>query len=313
MHIKGKVIMMQIQVNLNGQKRKVLAEAVGAVLNTAPQYKGPPTYNYEVGRVVIGRDGTINFQPEKVQDAAVIQRMLEELAAAGFAPVVSEMPDEPQADVTVETVLDESPPETALNESPPLPEEPPNLIIKMPLEGFNATSLQNLRLLVQSKATLIKKALGIEALPIEVTETTVDFPWFQELLPQPELKAYTDLIVGMCNMAKRQQRILAAEKPTDNEKFTFRLFLVRLGLIGDEYADTRRILLRNLTGNGSWKNGEPPQKTAQLSAPAPITASSATPPTSAATHDEPSSDEEKVQKRRFSWRNWLNSLKMMGY
>ena len=35
-----------------------------------------------------------------------------------------------------------------------------------------------------------------------------------------------------------------------------RLFMVRLGLIGDEYADTRRILMKDLPGNSAWGTGE---------------------------------------------------------
>ena len=58
-------------------------------------------------------------------------------------------------------------------------------------------------------------------------------------------------------MSKEQERISAKERPTDNEKFTFRVFLIRLGFIGDEYKTTRRILLRNLSGNSAWKNGVP--------------------------------------------------------
>ena len=36
--------------------------------------------------------------------------------------------------------------------------------------------------------------------------------------------------------------------------YAFRCFLLRLGFIGDEYKAARRVLLKNLTGNGAWKN-----------------------------------------------------------
>ena len=45
------------------------------------------------------------------------------------------------------------------------------------------------------------------------------------------------------------------DKPVDNEKYAFRCFLLRLGFIGEEYKQARKILLKNLTGNGAWKNG----------------------------------------------------------
>ena len=45
------------------------------------------------------------------------------------------------------------------------------------------------------------------------------------------------------------------EKPAENEKYTFRCFLLRLGFIGNEYKHERKILLKNLTGSSAFKNG----------------------------------------------------------
>lgn len=45
------------------------------------------------------------------------------------------------------------------------------------------------------------------------------------------------------------------EKDTDNEKYAFRCFLLRLGFIGAEYKQDRKILLRNLTGSSAFKSG----------------------------------------------------------
>ena len=46
----------------------------------------------------------------------------------------------------------------------------------------------------------------------------------------------------------------------DNDKYAMRQFLVRLGLKGKEYKETRKILMRNLTGNGAWRDGVPPER-----------------------------------------------------
>jgi len=58
-------------------------------------------------------------------------------------------------------------------------------------------------------------------------------------------------------MAKTQKRVTAKEKDTDNDKYAFRCFLLRLGFIGDEYKAARKILLRNLSGSGAFKSGNP--------------------------------------------------------
>ena len=57
-------------------------------------------------------------------------------------------------------------------------------------------------------------------------------------------------------MAKKQKRITARNKPVENECYSFRCFLIRLGLIGEEYKQTRKILLKNLDGSSAYKNGE---------------------------------------------------------
>jgi hypothetical protein len=62
-------------------------------------------------------------------------------------------------------------------------------------------------------------------------------------------------------MANEQNWVTAKEREVENEKFTMRLFLIRLGFVGPEHKTARAILLRNLTGNSAWKNGQPPELT----------------------------------------------------
>lgn len=60
-----------------------------------------------------------------------------------------------------------------------------------------------------------------------------------------------------------------------------RLFLIRLGFIGDEYKTARKILLSNLSGNSSWKAGRPPERTPEAAvegAAEPVTPGSAEAP-----------------------------------
>ena len=65
----------------------------------------------------------------------------------------------------------------------------------------------------------------------------------------------TCLITAICRMAKEAKRVTAKEKEVDNVKYAFRCFLLRLGFIGDEYKQNRKILMRNLTGSSAFKNG----------------------------------------------------------
>ena len=55
----------------------------------------------------------------------------------------------------------------------------------------------------------------------------------------------------------RAEKRDAEKDESENEAFTFRTWLVRLGLNGDEYKTTRELLLENLEGNRAWRNGKP--------------------------------------------------------
>lgn len=70
-----------------------------------------------------------------------------------------------------------------------------------------------------------------------------------------EVKAYNHFISALCEMAINQKRITVKEKEVENEKYAFRCFLLRLGFIGKEYKEERKILIRNLTGSSAFKGG----------------------------------------------------------
>ena len=136
------------------------------------------------------------------------------------------------------------------------------LVIEMPRSSFTDTALDNLRRLVESKNNLIKKALGTETLELEITDDKVRFPWFEDGTDPDAVKAYTHFVTALCEMARVQKRVTAKEKETGNDKYAFRCFLLRLGFIGNEYKAERKILLQNLSGNSSWKNGVPEKEVA---------------------------------------------------
>lgn len=112
----------------------------------------------------------------------------------------------------------------------------------------------NLTKLLEAKGNLIRKALGITDLRVEVLEDRVAFPWFSQV-DADSAAAYTHFISALCEMSRNAKRVTATEKPVDNEKYAFRCFLLRLGFIGSEYKAERKILLKNLSGSSAFKNG----------------------------------------------------------
>lgn len=138
------------------------------------------------------------------------------------------------------------------------------LAIEMPLVGFTPEKLDNLTKLVDSKATIFKKAFDTDDLSIRIVDDKISFPWFKLTATEGEVDAYTRFVCALCEMAKTLQRVTAKEKDGGNDKFTMRLFLIRLGFVGSEFKMARKILLRNLTGNTAWKDGQQPQKQSLL-------------------------------------------------
>jgi len=131
---------------------------------------------------------------------------------------------------------------------------PDYLVIELPKEGMTPAAMENLRRLVASKATLFKKALGTNSLPITEHPDRIEFGWFRPTDDQLVISAYYQLIQGVCELARTQKRVSATEQEVENEKYAFRCFLLRLGFIGAEYKESRRILLKNLSGNAAFRN-----------------------------------------------------------
>jgi hypothetical protein len=145
------------------------------------------------------------------------------------------------------------------------------LIIEIPIDGLTDNAIKNLGEIISSKNRLIMKALGTDSLSVDVTDVKLRFPWFTLTGADGEADAYSRFICALCDMAKTQTRVTAKERETGNDKFTMRLFLIRLGFIGPEYKTARKILLRNLTGNSAFRNNKPETEEATIEATPNIT------------------------------------------
>lgn len=214
---------MQIEFNKTGAERKALVNAISAIIGENAVYQFMPTCAYKIGYFTVTKDGSLTFDDRA--DSEVVESLLEQLVQQGFTPAEADTADQ---DASV------------------------GLTISVPLDKVNCG---NLTRLLEAKGSLICKALGVNELPIEIGEDKVSFPWFFKLPESEECEAYSHFICALCEMSVTQKRITATEKPVDNEKYAFRCFLLRLGFIGSEYKNQRKILLRNLTGSSAFKSG----------------------------------------------------------
>ena len=209
--------------NVTGAERKNLVKAIEEITGEKAIYMKVPTCAYKIGYYTVDKEGVLSWGDMEDADPEKLDRntsLIEQLREAGY---------------TAE-------------------EETTGLTVSLPLEKVAVGNLTNI---LDAKGTLIKKALGIDEVGIAIEEDKISFPWFDEMPEPAEVKAYTHFIVALCKMSKDLKRVSTKEREIENEKYEFRCFLLRLGFIGDEYKDERKILLRNLSGNSSWKNGAP--------------------------------------------------------
>ena len=91
------------------------------------------------------------------------------------------------------------------------------LTVNMPRASLSDEALANLHKIVDSKASLLKKAIGTDDLPIIVTDDLITFPWF----PEPdadEFVTYARLIDSLCEMARNAKRVTTAkDHPVESE------------------------------------------------------------------------------------------------
>lgn len=90
---------------------------------------------------------------------------------------------------------------------------------------------------------------------------TIEFRLFNSTLHAGEVKSYIQLCLAITNQALAQKSASCAKTQSTNEKYTFRTWLLRLGLIGKEFETARHHLLKNLEGNIAWR--DPAQADAQ--------------------------------------------------
>lgn len=269
---------MEIKYNATGTNRKELVNVISKVTGMKAVYKFMPTCNFEIGCFTVNKEGTLLIDAQA--DHREVARVLEAIAAAGFehepldteeVPAEETLSPEEGADETVEPMETDATEEADSNEAeaadgmdeaeaieteeastPEAASERLGLTVEIPLDKV---AVGNLTKLLDAKGDLIRKALGISELPIEVQEDRVAFPWFSELPDADAVQAYTHFILALCEMSKNAKRVTVTEKAVDNEKYAFRCFLLRLGFIGAEYKTERKILLKNLIGSSAFKNG----------------------------------------------------------
>jgi len=87
----------------------------------------------------------------------------------------------------------------------------------------------------------------------------VEFRWFEATLHAGRIKAYLQFCLAVAAKALNGRAASSRKRDFDPQsaKYDFRVFLLHLGLIGDEFKTARKHLMANMPGDAAFKNGRP--------------------------------------------------------
>lgn len=238
-----------------------------------PKYMGAPSFAYQVKAgdevYTIDREGKIkNSEGTEVELGKLLK-----VESKGAAP------EDVTPEVTTEATITEA--KTFVD----------CMEVVLPMGDHTGLTLRNLVNMIASKQSLIQQAFGLKTTIIEeefartineqvivtiedlesITHEvgtgkcpgiafdfkggTIIFKFYEGELDPDKLKAYTDLVALINTNAQNLKHASRKPTATDNPKYSFRTWLLRLGMIGEEYKTTRKILLANLEGNGAFRKG----------------------------------------------------------
>ena len=174
-----------------------------------------------------------------------------------------------------------------------MPDIPMGAVVSLPLAGHTAESLKNLVTMIYSKGALISKATGgvfvaekdlVDAildesslhsinalrgflagyeqeygsgiLGMRIGEDRIVFDGFTDTADADHVKTFTQLVSCMARTAKKQKRVVARETEAENERYSMRTWLLRIGMNGPEFKEARKHLMENLTGHTAFRTAE---------------------------------------------------------
>ena len=275
---------MTTNYNVTGAERKALVKAIADHLGEKAQYQGMPSCAFRIGDFTVTREGTLEFDDRT--DSELVEGLYEAIAAAGFTFEAPEESATETADAPTEAQEDATTEDAEASES-----ENGGLTISLPMAGHTGNSLRNLISMLFSRGRLISKATGgifgcteelSDALRDENSILTTDslrkavadfeaengkaltglsfeddkvsFTGFPFTDDAEKVQAFQQLACQMNKLAKEQKRTLAREVDESNERYIFRIWLLRLGMAGSDFKSARRVLLSPLSGNAAFKD-----------------------------------------------------------
>ena len=219
------------------ERRKELAQAISEVLSLPMNYKGAPTFDYVIGGFTVHRNGEI--ETDEFTDTKVVGQLVVGLRAKRFEQIGNtwEETKTPPAGETLQACM-----QTQFADS---------ICLSFPRDDMSDAETDRLQKLIDGKGELIKLALDTDTLQTEFDHDVLRFIWLAGTAPHELADATAYLIAALIKLARKLHRVSLTPTETDNPKYSFRCFLLRLGFIGDEYREVRKVLMAGIPGNGA--------------------------------------------------------------
>ena len=223
--------------------RKLLARRLAEFTGEGIHYLGPPSFAYSVGGYMIARDGAVSTESET--EAEALRVFLEDHNL--LKPEITEMD------------------------------------VRLPLVDWDVQAMKRLVFLFKSKQYLLNKIVGtpfleisdvliaeLETTPMtEVSEfismivkhspkgISFEEGFVSVVFPRTNSsdkdEAMVFLIAVMIRKAREAKRVSSKELQPENEKYYARVWLVQMGLDGEENKTRRKALLSGLKGHSAFR------------------------------------------------------------
>lgn len=242
-----------MKIASNVGDRKIIVKALEEETGYKAEYLHAPSFAYEIGPYIVDRAGDIT-----VKEGTVDSELLSLLEAKELIRI-----DEDEPTNKEET------------------------IISLPMNGHDARSLRNLVFMIHSKGVLLSKAIcragwfkasekltaelidwkptsleeffkilnaagdgALQGITFEDEKISIHFPYTED---SDRIDVFMQLSTLMVKAARERNRVQPNKCKTTNEKYIFRVWLMHLGMVGEEYKKTRKMLLHGLKGHAAFR------------------------------------------------------------
>lgn len=130
-----------------------------------------------------------------------------------------------------------------------------SITVPMPSKELISETLFETRLtkVLNAKAKLLKKAFNTDTVGFVIKDGDITFNWLKGDADPLMIQATMKFVVALVKLISEGQSVKCRERELHSEKYAMRCFLVRLGFIGDEYKQDRKLLVQNLSGSSSFR------------------------------------------------------------